>query len=88
MLSVGQEGGNSVLQSANYWTMAAYSQLLEGWSLVHLEVFSSRSMLQPGEELWRMSLGGDTMATPISFMLDGRQVIAVFAGQALIVLGL
>ena len=45
-------------------------------------------MLQRGQELWRVSLGGNTLAAPISFTLDGRQVIAVLAGQALIVFGL
>lgn len=41
-----------------------------------------------GRELWRVSLGGQTMAAPISFSVDGRQVIAVAAGRALFVFGL
>ena len=41
-----------------------------------------------GEELWRISLGGETLSAPISFTLDGRQVIAVSAGRALFVFGL
>jgi alcohol dehydrogenase (cytochrome c) len=41
-----------------------------------------------GREVWRVSLGGDTKAAPISFMVDGRQVIAVAAGHALFVFGL
>jgi alcohol dehydrogenase (cytochrome c) len=41
-----------------------------------------------GRELWRVSLGGKTMAAPISFSVDGRQVIAVAAGRALFVFGL
>ncbi len=41
-----------------------------------------------GQELWRVFLGGITLAAPITFTLDGRQVIAVLAGQALIVFGL
>jgi alcohol dehydrogenase (cytochrome c) len=32
-----------------------------------------------GREVWRVSLGGPTMSAPISFMVDGRQVIAVAA---------
>ncbi|MFZ3200887.1 MAG: PQQ-binding-like beta-propeller repeat protein [Candidatus Acidiferrales bacterium] len=36
-----------------------------------------------GHELWRFYLGGDTRATPISFTVDGRQVIAVSAGRGL-----
>jgi alcohol dehydrogenase (cytochrome c) len=41
-----------------------------------------------GEELWRVPLGGDTWSPPISFTLDGRQVIAVSAGRALFLFGL
>ena len=38
-----------------------------------------------GREVWRVSLGGYTRSAPISFMVDGRQVIAVAAGHALFV---
>jgi len=41
-----------------------------------------------GREVWRLSLGGHTMAAPISFSVDGRQLIAVTAGRALFVFGL
>jgi alcohol dehydrogenase (cytochrome c) len=41
-----------------------------------------------GQELWRLPVGGMTLAAPISFKLEGKQVIAVLAGQSLIVLGL
>ena len=41
-----------------------------------------------GRELWRVALGGVTLAPPISFTVDGRQVIAVSAGRALFVFGL
>lgn len=41
-----------------------------------------------GKELWFLPVGGNTLAPPISFTLDGRQVIAVLAGQSLLVLGL
>jgi alcohol dehydrogenase (cytochrome c) len=41
-----------------------------------------------GVEKWRVFLGGDTRAAPISFTVDGRQVIAVSAGRALFVFGL
>jgi alcohol dehydrogenase (cytochrome c) len=41
-----------------------------------------------GRELWRVSLGGDTFAPPISFTVDGRQVILVSAGRALFEFGL
>jgi alcohol dehydrogenase (cytochrome c) len=36
-----------------------------------------------GLEAWRFHLGGATRAAPISFTLDGQQVIAVSAGRAL-----
>jgi alcohol dehydrogenase (cytochrome c) len=41
-----------------------------------------------GRELWRVFLGGDTYAPPISFALDGRQVILISAGRALFLFGL
>jgi alcohol dehydrogenase (cytochrome c) len=41
-----------------------------------------------GHELWRVYLGGDTFAAPISFTVDGRQVILVSAGRALFEFGL
>ena len=41
-----------------------------------------------GREVWRVSLGGNTLSAPISFAIDGRQVIALAAGRALFVFGL
>jgi alcohol dehydrogenase (cytochrome c) len=41
-----------------------------------------------GHELWRVFLGGDTRAAPISFAVDGRQVIALSAGRSLFLFGL
>ncbi len=41
-----------------------------------------------GREVWRCSLGGQTKAAPISFAVDGRQVIVVAAGRALFMFGL
>jgi alcohol dehydrogenase (cytochrome c) len=41
-----------------------------------------------GREVWRVSLGGNTKSAPISFTIDGQQVIAVTAGRALFVFGL
>jgi alcohol dehydrogenase (cytochrome c) len=41
-----------------------------------------------GRELWRVLLGGDTYAAPISFTVDGHQVILMSAGQALFEFGL
>jgi len=38
-----------------------------------------------GREVWRVSLGGNTKSAPISFTIDGRQVIAVAGGRALFV---
>ena len=44
--------------------------------------------LATGQELWRASLGGRMQATPISFLVDGSQVIAVAAGRSFFVFGL
>ena len=41
-----------------------------------------------GKELWRVSLGGDTHAPPISFTSKRQQVIAVSAGRDLFLFGL
>jgi alcohol dehydrogenase (cytochrome c) len=41
-----------------------------------------------GLEKWRVFLGGDTRAAPISFTVDGRQVLAVSAGRSLFLFGL
>jgi alcohol dehydrogenase (cytochrome c) len=43
---------------------------------------------QTGRELWRVSLGGDTFAAPISFTMDGHQMIVISAGRALFAFGL
>jgi alcohol dehydrogenase (cytochrome c) len=36
-----------------------------------------------GRPLWQVSLGGNTLAPPISFRLDGHQVVLVSAGRSL-----
>jgi alcohol dehydrogenase (cytochrome c) len=41
-----------------------------------------------GTELWRAGLGGRTQATPISFLMNGHQVVAISAGTTLFVFGL
>ncbi len=41
-----------------------------------------------GKELWRAGLGGRTQAPPISFAIDGSQVVAIAAGRTLFVFGL
>lgn len=41
-----------------------------------------------GREVWRVFLGGETYAAPISFTVDGHQVILVSAGKGLFMFGL
>ncbi len=41
-----------------------------------------------GREVWSRSLGGKTKSAPISFTVDGRQVVVVAAGRALFEFGL
>jgi alcohol dehydrogenase (cytochrome c) len=43
---------------------------------------------ETGRELWRVFLGGDTYGAPISFTVDGHQVILVSAGRAELMFGL
>jgi alcohol dehydrogenase (cytochrome c) len=41
-----------------------------------------------GKELWRVGLSTQTKATPITFMLNGKQVVAVTGGKTLFLFGL
>jgi alcohol dehydrogenase (cytochrome c) len=41
-----------------------------------------------GREVWNLFLGGTTRAPPVSFELDGRQMVAIWAGRALFLFGL
>ena len=41
-----------------------------------------------GGEVWRRSLGGNTKSPPISFRVDGRQVVLVAAGRSIFEFGL
>jgi alcohol dehydrogenase (cytochrome c) len=50
------------------------------------DVFAVNS--KTGGEVWRVPLGGETVGPPITFSVDGKQVIAVPAGRALFVFGL
>jgi alcohol dehydrogenase (cytochrome c) len=41
-----------------------------------------------GSELWRSNLGGHVNAGPMTYSVDGKQFVAIAAGQALFVFGL
>lgn len=41
-----------------------------------------------GSLLWRMNVGGETAAGPMSYSVDGKQYVAVAAGHSLFVFGL
>ena len=41
-----------------------------------------------GKELWHVNLGPPTKATPVSFILNGKQVVAVTAGKTFFLFGL
>ena len=41
-----------------------------------------------GNEVWRVFMGGDTYAAPISFTVDGHQVVLVSAGRVQMMFGL
>jgi alcohol dehydrogenase (cytochrome c) len=41
-----------------------------------------------GKPLWDFQTGGVVVANPISFLIDGKQHVAIAAGQALFVFGL
>jgi alcohol dehydrogenase (cytochrome c) len=43
---------------------------------------------ETGKELWRAGLGGPVQATPISFELNGKQAVAIAAGETFFVFGL
>lgn len=41
-----------------------------------------------GEELWRMNVGGQVKAAPISYMAGGQQFVTIAAGSAIVTFGL
>ena len=41
-----------------------------------------------GNVLWKVSLGGAIAMSPMSYMVDGKQYVAVAAGSGLFVFGL
>ena len=41
-----------------------------------------------GKPLWRFQAGGPIFGNPISFLIDGKQHVAITAGQNLVVFGL
>ena len=59
--------------------LATGGGLLFGASAGHVFALDSTT----GQELWRVSLGGETVAAPITFTVDGRQVIALAVGRAM-----
>ena len=44
---------------------------------------SSRSTPRPGKHLWHYQTGGNHAASPISYAIDGRQYVALTAGNVL-----
>jgi alcohol dehydrogenase (cytochrome c) len=79
------------LQNADTYSAEDYSGLLAtGGGLVFGAASGYAFALDSstGNELWRVRLGGGTHAPPISFTLDGRQVILISAGHALFMFGL
>jgi hypothetical protein len=38
--------------------------------------------------LWKASLGGQIVAAPITFEVDGKQMVSVIAGHTLVTFGL
>jgi alcohol dehydrogenase (cytochrome c) len=43
---------------------------------------------ETGKSLWQFQTGGRIHANPVFFVIDGRQHIAIAAGNALLVFGL
>ena len=41
-----------------------------------------------GKLLWEIQTGGSIAANPVGFLLDGKQHVAIAAGQSLMVFGL
>ena len=46
------------------------------------------SMLTDGKELWRMSVGGQVKAAPMTYMASGKQYVTIAAGNAVVAFGL
>jgi alcohol dehydrogenase (cytochrome c) len=64
--------------------LATAGDLVFGANEGQLFVLDART----GAELWRVGLGGITAAAPISFNIDGHQMIAIAAGRAMFLFGL
>ena len=45
---------------------------------------SSRSMPKTGKYLWRFQTGGNMAASPMSYAVDGKQYVAVAAGNSML----
>jgi alcohol dehydrogenase (cytochrome c) len=43
---------------------------------------------ETGKPLWELQLGGAVRSPPVSFLIDGKQKVAVTAGTSLFVFGL
>ena len=41
-----------------------------------------------GKELWRMSVGGQVKAAPMTYMASGKQYVTIAAGNAVVTFGL
>ena len=81
------ENGNTARRSPAATTVVC-SQPAADWCSAHREGILFALDADTGQEVFRQSLGGTTMSPPISFAVDGAQVIAVSAGRALFVFGL
>jgi hypothetical protein len=47
-----------------------------------------RAGCRTGKLLWEMQTGDEIVANPVGFVIDGKQHVAIAAGQTLIVFGL
>jgi alcohol dehydrogenase (cytochrome c) len=64
--------------------LATAGQVVFGASGGYLFALDART----GEERWKLFIGADTRAPPITFELDGRQVVSAWSGRALMLFAL
>ena len=63
---------------------AATDVLFTGTREGHFHAFDARN----GAVLWKVSLGGPIAMSPMTYVVDGKQYVAVTAGSGLFIFGL
>jgi alcohol dehydrogenase (cytochrome c) len=70
--------------SANFvWTVGAVLSTRNGLLFAGYRTVFHAFDADTGEVLWKINLGGRVRGSPVSFLVDGKQFIAVAAGHSM-----